>query len=62
MTGPFGSIIGMDKKICLDRSRTQILYRMECAAGNGTIQGVAAELDAETGKALSLERIRRAAG
>jgi metallophosphoesterase (TIGR00282 family) len=59
MTGPADSIIGMDKKICLDRSRTQILYRMECAAGGGVIQGIAAELDAESGKTLALERIRK---
>jgi metallophosphoesterase (TIGR00282 family) len=59
MTGPVDSIIGMDKKICLDRSRTQILYRMECADSAGTVQGIAAELDAETGRALSVTRIRK---
>ncbi|MDR1177350.1 MAG: YmdB family metallophosphoesterase [Spirochaetaceae bacterium] len=59
MTGPGGSIIGMDKKICLDRSRTQILYRMECADGGGTIQGIAAELDSRSGRALSIIRINR---
>jgi metallophosphoesterase (TIGR00282 family) len=59
MTGPLDSIIGMDKKICLDRSRTQILYRMECAEGGGTVQGIVAELDSQSGKALSITRIRK---
>jgi metallophosphoesterase (TIGR00282 family) len=59
MTGPVDSILGMDKKICLDRSRTQVLYRMECAQNPGTVQGIIVEIDAETGKALSIERIRK---
>ncbi|MDR0388579.1 MAG: YmdB family metallophosphoesterase [Spirochaetaceae bacterium] len=59
MTGPADSIIGMNKKICLDRSRTQILYRMECADNSGTVQGILAELDSQSGKALSLTRIRK---
>jgi metallophosphoesterase (TIGR00282 family) len=63
MTGVTNSIIGMDEKICLDRARNQILYRMECAKpGPGhapAIQGLFAELDRDTGKALALERICR---
>jgi calcineurin-like phosphoesterase len=63
MTGVTNSIIGMDEKICLDRARNQILYRMECAKpGPGhapAIQGLFAELDRDTGKALAVERISR---
>jgi calcineurin-like phosphoesterase len=56
MTGAKNSIIGMDTQICLDRARTQIAYRMECAPGPETlIQGIAVTLD-ETGRAI--ERIR----
>jgi metallophosphoesterase (TIGR00282 family) len=58
MTGPADSIIGMNKKICLDRSRTQILYRMECADRGETVQGIAAELDDSSGSAVSVTRIR----
>jgi metallophosphoesterase (TIGR00282 family) len=64
MTGITYSIIGMDTKICLDRTRKQVLYRMEPAAdtqidgkSNAEIQGILAEIDAESGKALSIKRI-----
>ncbi|MDR2741920.1 MAG: YmdB family metallophosphoesterase [Treponema sp.] len=63
MTGVTNSIIGMDEKICLDRARNQILYRMECAKpGPGhvrAIQGIFAELDRDTGKVLAVRRISR---
>jgi metallophosphoesterase (TIGR00282 family) len=62
MTGVTGSVIGMDQKICLDRARKQVLYRMECAKpgpeGQGAfVQGVIAEIDGDTGKALSIRRL-----
>ena len=57
MTGAEESIIGMDIKLCLDRSRTQIPYRMECAIGNGTLQGIIAGIDNSSGKTLSIERL-----
>ncbi|MDR0760702.1 MAG: YmdB family metallophosphoesterase [Treponema sp.] len=64
MTGVINSIIGMDEKICLDRARNHVLYRMECAKpGPGhvsAIQGIFAEIDRDTGKALAVRRISRA--
>ena len=58
--GVLDAIIGMDKKICLDRARNQVMYRMEVAtpAGNDRteIQGVLVEFDWETRKALSIKR------
>jgi metallophosphoesterase (TIGR00282 family) len=61
MTGVTNSIIGMDAKICLERTRKQVLYRMEPAVddqtGNTEIQGIIAEFDAESGKAVSVRRI-----
>jgi len=61
MTGVTDSIIGMDPKICLDRARNQVLYRMEVAApqseGKTAVQGIIAEIDAETRKAVSIKRI-----
>jgi metallophosphoesterase (TIGR00282 family) len=57
MTGVAESVIGMDPKICLNRARNQVLYRMECARGPGIIQGIAAEIDGDTGKTVSLRRI-----
>jgi metallophosphoesterase (TIGR00282 family) len=63
MTGITDSVIGMDAKICLDRMRKQVLYRMEPAANphsgesGAEVQGIIAEIDAETGKAISVRRI-----
>jgi metallophosphoesterase (TIGR00282 family) len=64
MTGAWDSVIGMDPKICLDRARHQVLYRMECAQegpGGLRLQGVLAELDRKTGRAVSIERINQGA-
>jgi len=59
MTGNVDSVIGMDPKICLERVRKQILYHMETAESDkpGKIQGIIAEIDADTGKAISIKRI-----
>jgi metallophosphoesterase (TIGR00282 family) len=61
MTGVQDAIIGMDKKICLDRVRTQVLYRMEvakesCGSDCG-VRGLIAELDPQSGRAVSVKRI-----
>ena len=34
MTGIANAVIGMDPKICIDRARNQVLYRMEAAVAN----------------------------
>jgi len=61
MTGTLDGIIGMDTKICLDRARNQVLYRMEVAGasqeGRTAVQGIIAEIDAESRKALSIRRL-----
>jgi len=65
MTGVSDGIIGMDRKICLDRARNQVLYRMEVAsAGEGgktQVQGIIAEIDAEIRKAISIKRFNATA-
>jgi metallophosphoesterase (TIGR00282 family) len=61
MTGILDGIIGMDTTICINRARNQVLYRMEAAVSNGkaktAVQGIIAEIDAETRKAVSIKRI-----
>jgi len=61
MTGTLDGIIGMDTKICLDRARNQVLYRMEVAGasseGKTAVQGIVAEIDAESRKAVSIRRL-----
>jgi calcineurin-like phosphoesterase len=62
MTGVSGGVIGMDTGICLDRARTQVLYRMNCAVPSpdhgAEIQGVVVEIDGGTGKAVSIRRLQ----
>jgi metallophosphoesterase (TIGR00282 family) len=61
MTGTLDGIIGMDTKICLDRARNQVLYRMEVAGasseGKTAVQGIIAEIDAESRKAVAIRRL-----
>ena len=61
MCGVLDGVIGMDPKICLDRARNQVLYRMEVATpaeGDRTgIQGIIVEFDGDTRKALSVRRL-----
>jgi calcineurin-like phosphoesterase len=59
MTAPPDSCLGMDNKICIDRSLNQIAYRMTCATGQAVIQGIAATIDTETGRAATIQRIAR---
>jgi metallophosphoesterase (TIGR00282 family) len=59
MTGNVDSVIGMDPKICLERVRKQVLYHMETAESNkqGKVQGIIAEIDADTVRVVSIKRI-----
>ncbi|MDR2596150.1 MAG: TIGR00282 family metallophosphoesterase [Treponema sp.] len=59
MTGNTDSVIGMDPKICIERVRKQVLYHMETVTSDKSakIQGIIAEIDADTGRAISIERI-----
>ena len=61
MTGVMDGVIGMDSKICTDRVRNQVLYRMEVAVPNGesstAVQGVIVEFDKKTRKAITIKRI-----
>jgi len=63
MTGAQDGVIGMDAAICMERSRKQVLYRMAPAADSSPdgsasrVCGLIAEIDADTGRALSVRRI-----
>jgi calcineurin-like phosphoesterase len=62
MTGVSGGVIGMDTSVCLDRARTQVLFRMTCAAPSPAqppeLQGILAEIDSSTKKAIAIRRLR----
>jgi len=60
MTGISHSVIGMDADICLERVRKQVMYRMAPATSGpekACLQGAIAEIDGDSGKALSIRRV-----
>jgi len=59
MTGPADSVIGSTKEISIQRSLTQMPLKMEVADTSALIEGVKVEIDTDTGKALSIARIRQ---
>ena len=57
MTGPYHSIIGVDKDIVLRRFLTQLPVRMEAARHGAELHGVVVEVDETTGKAAAIKRL-----
>jgi 2',3'-cyclic-nucleotide 2'-phosphodiesterase len=56
MTGPYNSIIGVDKDIILKRFLTAVGSRMEAARGGVELHSVIVDVDEATGKARSIKR------
>jgi 2',3'-cyclic-nucleotide 2'-phosphodiesterase len=56
MTGPYNSIIGVDKEIILKRFMTSVGSRMEAARGGVELHSVIVDVDEMTGKARSIKR------
>jgi metallophosphoesterase (TIGR00282 family) len=59
MTGPYESIIGMDRQAVIQRFLNQMPARFEVAKGDVRFSGVLLEADPETGRAFSIQRILR---
>jgi len=59
MTGSLDSVIGMKREQAISRFLTFIPSRFEVAKENIELQGVIVDIDDETGKGLSIERVRR---
>ena len=59
MTGPVDSVIGSDSSAVLDRFLTGLPNRLTVAGGPVIMNSVLVEVDAESGKALSIDRIDR---
>ncbi|MFP4383231.1 MAG: TIGR00282 family metallophosphoesterase [Spirochaetia bacterium] len=59
MIGPSEGVIGFSKTVSVRRSITQMPLKGEVASGVAVIQGVVAEIDGDTGKTVSIERINR---
>ena len=58
MTGPTDSVIGVDKDLALQRFLSQMPNRFEPAKGPVALHGVVIRIDPETGRGLSIERLR----
>lgn len=59
MTGPYDSVIGIEKELVIQRFLDQLPARFEVAKGDVRLAGVLIEADAETGCAVSIQRIMR---
>jgi metallophosphoesterase (TIGR00282 family) len=57
MTGPLDSVIGGDPQIAIERSLTQLPLKNEVIEHTARISGVVIEIDQDSGRALSIERI-----
>ena len=58
MTGPLASVIGIRKQVAIERLLTQIPWKFDVATEEIELQGVVVEVDSETGKSKSIQRIK----
>jgi metallophosphoesterase (TIGR00282 family) len=58
MCGPHDSVLGRDTEAVVRRFLTQMPQRLEVAEGGVALCGVVVEVDGNTGRARSIERIR----
>jgi metallophosphoesterase (TIGR00282 family) len=56
MTGPYNSVIGVDKDTILRRFLTSLPVRMEAARGGVELHAVIVDVDESTGKARAIRR------
>jgi metallophosphoesterase (TIGR00282 family) len=59
MTGPYDSVIGIEKQSVIQKFLSQIPARFEVARGDVRLSAVLIEADTETGRALAIQRIVR---
>lgn len=57
MTGVHDSVLGLEKKLVVERFLKQIPGKFALADGEATLQGAIVEVDPDTGHAVSIERI-----
>lgn len=56
MTGPYNSVIGVDKEVVIRRFLTGLPVRMEAARGGVELHAVIVDVDEQTGKATDVRR------
>jgi len=59
MCGPLNSVIGVDPEQAVERFLTGVPHRFEVASGPAQVNAVVIEIDSETGKAKSIERVQK---
>ncbi len=59
MTGPYDSVIGMEKQAVIQKFLNQMPARFEVAKGDVRLCAVLIEAEPETGRALTIQRIER---
>jgi 2',3'-cyclic-nucleotide 2'-phosphodiesterase len=57
MTGPFDSVIGIKKEIIIEKFLNQMPNKFDLAKDDIRMQGVIMNVDADSGKAKSIERV-----
>ena len=58
MTGPYDSVIGIEKSLALKRFLTGMPVRLNVAKHDARLCGVVIDLDPETGRAQAIERVQ----
>jgi len=58
LTGPVDSVIGVEPELALGRFLSQMPNRFEPAKGPAMLQGAVIRIDPESGRGLSIERLR----
>ncbi len=59
MTGPIDSVIGVRKDLIIQKFLTQMPVKFDVAKGDVILAGVIVDIDPVTGRAISIERIRK---
>ncbi len=59
MTGPYDSVIGMNREEAVVKFKTGIQNRLRPATGDVRLSGVILDIEESTGKARSIQRIQR---
>ncbi|HET7841250.1 MAG TPA: TIGR00282 family metallophosphoesterase [Terriglobia bacterium] len=59
MSGPYDSVIGIEKETVIKKFLDQMPARFEVASGDVRLCGVLIEADPETGRAVSIQRVVR---
>ena len=59
MTGPIDSVIGVKKDLIIQKFLTQMPVKFDVAKGDVILAGVIVDIDPDTGRAISIERLRK---